>query len=117
MKQEEYNDRKNNSSDKDEDDYEKEENQDEYLLDRTMKKRADIAVSSLINSLEVQKIATEKKLEKLDGIIKKLADLETKLNTQTAINLVKYLQEQLELKKEMFEQVDDIEAIFNMISE
>ena len=117
LKQEQYNDRKNNVSDEDEDDDDKEEMQEEYMLDRVMKKRADSAVNSLVWSLEKQKISTEKKLEKLEAIIKKLDSLEKKVSSTQAINLVKYLKLELEAKKEMFEQVDDIEAIFNMISD
>lgn len=116
-KQEQYNDRKNNVSDEDEDDDDKEEMQEEYMLDRVMKKRADSAVNSLVWSLEKQKIATEKKLEKLETIIIKLDALEEKLSSKQAIWLVKYLKIELKSKKEMFEQVDDIEEIFNMLWE
>ncbi len=117
-KQEAYNDRKNNSSDDDDDEkLEKEEISEEYMLDRVMKKRADSAVNSLVWSLEKQKIATEKKLEKLETIIIKLDALEEKLSSKQAIWLVKYLKIELKSKKEMFEQVDDIEEIFNMLWE
>lgn len=118
LKQEQYNDRKNNSSDDEVDeDIEKDEIQEKYMLDRVMKKRADSAVNSLINNLEKQKISTEKKWEKLEVIITKLDSLEEKLSSTQAVWLVKYLKAELKIKKEMFEQVDDIEEIFNIISE
>ncbi len=117
-KQEEYNDRKNNViEDEDEDEIKKDEIEEEYLLDRVMKKRADSAVNSLVLSLEKQKVSTEKKLEKLEVLITKLDNLEGKLSSKPAIWLVKYLKKELKSKKEMFEQVDDIEEIFNMFWE
>ncbi len=119
LQQEAYNDRKNNSSDDDDEEEktEKEEISEEYMLDRNMKKRADVAVNSLVRSLEKQKISVDKKLEKLEVIIEKLDALEEKLSSKQAVWLVKYLKVELEAKKEMFEQVDDIEEIFNVLWE
>jgi hypothetical protein len=104
--QEKYNDRKNNVEEKEES---------SYQIDRVMKKRADNVINTLVTNLDKQKIASEKKIEKLNTLISKLEELENKLKTPQALTLVKYLKEQLELKKSMFEQVDDIEAIFNVL--
>lgn len=122
LKQEQYNDRKNTISNKKDEDaneikVEKDNIQEEYMLNRVMKKRADSAVNSLINNLEKQKISTEKKWEKLEVILTKLDSLEEKLSSAQAVWLVKYLKAELKIKKEMFEQVDDIEEIFNIISD
>lgn len=108
-KQEEYNGRKNASETKDE--------TQEYQIDRVMKQRADAVINKLVNNLDNQDISQDKKIEKLDILIQRLAQLEVKLKTSQALSLVSYLKDQLEAKKEMFEKYDDIESIFSILED
>jgi len=108
--QERFNDKKENVA-------EKLENPSHQVLDRVMKQRSDEVIEKLIKNIDAQDITNESKVEKVEKMVSKLNALENKMKTQQAKLLINYLVQELTIKAEMFDKQDDIESIFEALSE